>query len=69
MQYAHDGTAKRGKEQQGEKQGAYSKTFDIKTQRRSRNQNIEEQKEDDAQLGACFWVEIKKPAERTTKTE
>ncbi|GAA6945761.1 hypothetical protein AOH328_23570 [Helicobacter pylori] len=69
MQYAHDGTAKRGKEQQGEKQGAYSKTFGIKTQWRSRNQNIEEQKEDDGQLSACFLVEIKKPAERTTKTE
>ena len=69
MQYAYDGTAKRGKEQQGEKQGTDAKTFGIKTQWRSRNQNIEEQKENDGQLGACFAVEIKKPAEGTAKTE
>ena len=69
MQYAYDGTAKRGKEQQGEKQGAYAKTFGIKTQGGGCNQSIKEQKEDDGQLSACFLVEIKKPAERTVKTE
>ena len=47
MQYAYDSTAKRGKKQQSEKQGAYAKTFGIKTQWRGRNQNIEEQKEND----------------------
>ena len=69
MQYAYDGTAKRGKKQQSEKQGAYSKTFGIQTQGGGCNQSIKEQKEDECQLGACFLVEIKKPAEGTAKTE
>ena len=69
MQYAHDGTAKCGKEQQGEKQGTDAKTFGIQTQGGGCNQSIKEQKEDDSQLGACFWVEIKQPAEGTAKTE